>query len=121
MPLRFLLDENQRGLLWRYIRRHNASQALKLDVVRLGDIPDLPLGATDPEIIRWAEREGCIMISADRATLASHLHDHIRAGGRSPGIFLIRAVPVKEIVEFLALVVHASEPSEWENQITFIP
>lgn len=80
MPVRFLLDENQRGLLWRYIQRHNASQSFKLDVVRLGDIPDLPLGATDPEVLRWAGREGRILISADRATLGAHLRDQISGG-----------------------------------------
>ena len=60
MPLRFLLDENQRGLLWRAIVRHNQSGLYPLDVERVGGPPDLPLGSSDAEILLWAEREDLI-------------------------------------------------------------
>jgi hypothetical protein len=65
MSLKFLLDENQRGLLWRYVRLHNARKVFPLDVVRLGDSADLPLGADDPAILRWAEQEKRILMSVD--------------------------------------------------------
>ncbi|HSU67868.1 MAG TPA: hypothetical protein VLJ39_13410 [Tepidisphaeraceae bacterium] len=121
MALAFLLDENQRGLLWRYLRLHNAKKLLPLDAVSVGDAPDLPLGSDDPTLLLWAEREKRILISADRATLASHLDAHLKNGHTSPGIFLVRAVPLTEIVEFLVLAAYASEPAEWHNRITFIP
>jgi hypothetical protein len=37
VPLRFVLDENQRGLLWRAIVRHNQTSVYPLDVIRVGD------------------------------------------------------------------------------------
>lgn len=37
MPLRFVLDENQRGPLWRAVIRHNQAGSYPLDVVRVGD------------------------------------------------------------------------------------
>ncbi len=58
MALRFLLDEHLRGPLWHAIQRHNLSSSDSLDVVRVGDPADLPLGSDDPTILAWAERFG---------------------------------------------------------------
>jgi hypothetical protein len=97
MPLRFVLDENQRGLLWRAVVRHNQSSAYPLDTVRVGDPPDLPLGAID-------------------------LADHLRAGHHSPGIFMRRrGSRLSQVVEHLALVAYASDDWEWQDRIEFIP
>jgi hypothetical protein len=52
----FLLDEHLRGPLWLAILRHNSQGGLPIDVVRVGDSPDLPLGSTDLDILLWAER-----------------------------------------------------------------
>ena len=65
MALRFVLDENQRGLLWRAVVRHNHAGVHPLDVVRVGDPPDLPLGSIDPDILVWGERENRIAILTD--------------------------------------------------------
>src|SRR5437016_3593762 len=90
MPLRYLLDEHLRGLLWKAVQQHNAGGANLLDVVRVGDPPDLPLGALDPAILEWAEREGRILVSRDENTMRTHLMAHLQAGHHSPGIFMIR-------------------------------
>ncbi|HEV3143702.1 MAG TPA: DUF5615 family PIN-like protein [Gemmataceae bacterium] len=90
MPLNFLLDENQRGLFWRAVQRHNRSGSDLLDVARVGDLDDLPLGASDAEILLWAEREGRILVTFDKATMATHLANHLQAGRHSPGIFMLR-------------------------------
>jgi hypothetical protein len=44
MPLPYLLDEDLRGLLWRYIVKYNARGVDLIDIVRVGDFDDLPLG-----------------------------------------------------------------------------
>lgn len=122
MLLGFLLDENQRGLLWRALRRHNRSGVHALDVARVGDPPDLPLGSGDPEILRWAEREGRILVSFDKTTMATHLADHLQAGRHSPGVFMLRrGSRLSLVVAHLALVAYASEPWEWRDRIEFIP
>ncbi len=64
MALRFVLDENQRGLLWRAVVRHNQRGLHVLDVVRVGDPSDLPLGSIDAEILLWCEREDRILVSS---------------------------------------------------------
>ena len=100
MPLAFLLDENIRGPLWQYIRRHNARGVNPLDAVRVGDVPDLPLASGDPEIIAWAARENRILISFDEHTLAAHLTAYMAAGNHSPGILIPRTAPLAELVSF---------------------
>jgi len=122
MPLRLVLDENQRGPLWRAVVRHNQLGVHVLDVVRVGDPPDLPLGSTDAEILIWSEREQRILVTFDKTTLAGHLADHLQAGRHSPGIFTIRrGSSPSQIVAHLALVAYASEAWEWQDRIEFIP
>ena len=87
MELRYLLDEHLRGPLWRAVQWHNRRGLWPIDVARVGDPADLPLGSLDPEILLWAEREGRIVVSHDRETLPTHLADHLNAGHRSPGTF----------------------------------
>jgi hypothetical protein len=122
MALRFVLDENQRGLLWRAVVRHNHAGVHPLDVVRVGDPPDLPLGSIDPDILVWGERENRILVSFDKATLAGHLASHLQAGHKSPGIFMVRrGCGLAQVVAHLALVAYASDAWEWQDRIEFIP
>src|SRR5438105_13739532 len=121
MPLAYLLDEHVRGLLHRYIQRHNALGRPWIDAVQVGDPPDLRLGSLDPARLLWAERERRILVSRDTGTLVTHLREHLAMGRHSPGIFLLRDVALSEIVEFLACAAHASEAAEWRDTATFIP
>lgn len=121
MGLAFLLDENQRGLLWRHIQRHNTKGLYPLDIVRLGDSPTLSLGTQDPDILLWAERENRIVISRDRRTLAKHLTNHTAAGHHCPGVFQVRESNPRDLLEFLVCATYASEPWEWVDRITYIP
>lgn len=122
MALRFVLDENQRGLLWRAVVRHNQLGLNVLDVVRVGDPPDLRLGSIDAEILQWCEREDRILVSFDKTTLAGHLASHLHAGHHSPGVFLLRrGARLLQVVDHLALVAYASDPWEWQDRIEFIP
>jgi hypothetical protein len=122
MMLRFVLDENQRGLLWRAILRHNQTGAFPLDVVRVGDASDLPLGSSDADVLLWSEREGRILVTFDKSALAGHLANHLQAGHHSPGIFTLRrGCRLSQVVAHLTLVTHASDAWEWQDRIEFIP
>jgi hypothetical protein len=122
MALCFVLDENLRGRLWQAIQRHNLHGVDWIDAVRVGDPSDLPLGSDDPSILLWAEREGRVLVSFDRRTMPGHFKDHLAAGHRSPGIFLIqRGCRIRDVVAFLALAAHAGNESQWWDQITHIP
>lgn len=43
MSLSFLLDENLRGPLSKAIERRNLRGGTQIDIVRVGDMPELPL------------------------------------------------------------------------------
>jgi hypothetical protein len=122
MPLRFLLDEHLRGPLWHAVQRHNAQGGLPVDVVRVGDPPDLPLSSTDEAILLWAEREDRILITEDVHTMPSHLTQHLQTGRRSPGVFVVGlGCTISQLLAHLELVAHAGLAGDYENQITYIP
>jgi hypothetical protein len=122
MSLRFLIDENLLDRLSRAVTRHNAGGINPIDAVQVGDIPDLPRGSNDPEILLWAEREEGILLSFDLSTIPLYLSDHLQAGHRSPGVFLIRkGSSLREVIDFLVLAAFVSEAWEWEDRCQFIP
>jgi hypothetical protein len=122
MPIAFLLDENCRGPLWKAIETHNLGGVHRIDAVRVGDSPDLPLQATDPVILAWAERTGRILLTFDENSMPGHWIDHLRSGRHSPGVFILRErVPLREIVENLVIVAYASDPAEWVDRLEYFP
>ncbi len=120
--LRFLLDEHLRGPLSSAILRYNAQGGLAIDVVRVGDPPDLPLASSDPAILLWAERENRILLTEDVHTMPGHLADHLDAGRRSPGIFVISVgYSIKQLVAHLELVAHAGVADDYQDSIVYVP
>jgi hypothetical protein len=121
MPLSYLFDEHLRGPLWRAVQSHNLRSDEVLDVVRVGDLPDLPLGEQDEAILRWAEREGRIVVTYDRSTIPKHLENHLSDGHHSPGVFLLpRDASIARIVSFLILTAYASDPEDWQDRIEYV-
>ncbi len=108
-------------MLWHVIQRHNARGIDPIDTVRVGDVPDLPLGSDDPAILRWAEREQRILVSFDKSSMSGHLAEHLAAGNHCSGIFMVLSdgKPV-QVVEFLVLAAYASEPPEWRDWIKYV-
>ena len=122
MPIPFVLDENARGPFGQAIQTHNRGGVHPIDAVRVGDRPDLPLQASDPEILAWAEQTGRILLTYDESTMPGHWLDHLRAGRHSPGVFIIREiVPLREIVENLVIRAYASDPSKWWDRLEYFP
>lgn len=122
MPLQYLLDEDLRGPLWNAVLRHNSRGVDVINVLRVGDPPAPLLESLDPELLIWAERHERILVTFDKSTMRPHLDAHLRAGHSSPGIFQVRAkASIPEMIEYLVLAAHASDPGEWRNQCTFIP
>ena len=122
MPLGFLLDEHLRGPLWTMIQRHNLSSDLQLDIVRVGDIADLPLGTLDGELLLWAEHENRILVTEDKRTMPRHLAEHLASGHHSLGVFVVRAgFSWGDVLDALVLVAHAGDPADYLDVVTFLP
>jgi len=122
MPLRFLLDENLRGALWTAIEQHNQAGINSLDIVRVGDLPDLPLGITDPDILRWAQRESRLLVTLDKTTMPGFLNQHLQSGQHSPGVLILRpGCLLPEVIDFLVVAAYASDPLDWLDQVQYFP
>ena len=122
MSWAFLLDEHLRGPLWTVVQRHNLASELPLDVIRVGDVDELPLGISDADLLSWAERENRILSTEDRRTMPQHLENHLKSGHRSPGVFVVRTgFQWTEVLEILVLVAHAGESSDYADAVTFLP
>jgi hypothetical protein len=121
MPLSFLLDEHLRGPLNTAIQHHNARSTEVVDAVRVGDPADLSLGATDPEILLWAERNNRIVVTHDSDTMILHWTRHLLRGHHCPGLFLVRrGAPRRELVDYLALAAHAGRADDFLDKIEHI-
>jgi hypothetical protein len=119
---KFLLDEHLRGPLWTAIQRHNIVGQWPLQVGRVGDFDDLPLGSPDPDILLWAERNDYLLVSRDKSTMFTRLAAHLALGHHSPGVLLLADhASIAEVIDFLTLVAYASEAGEWKDRIQFIP
>jgi hypothetical protein len=75
--VRLLLDENvEKALLLGLRRRHPGLDVVRVVDVGLGGKPDL-------EVLKWAAREGRVVVSRDRATLSADLRQGtLLAGAR---------------------------------------
>ncbi len=122
MPLRYVLDEHLRGPLWRAIQQHNTGGAYLIDVLRVGDVVDLPLGSSDPNIRSWAEREGRVVVSFDKGTMPGHLATHLQNGHHSAGVYLLRRnATIPNVVDYLAMSAYADDPAVLLDRYEYIP
>jgi hypothetical protein len=122
MALRFLLDEHLRGELWKAVQFHNAHTANPLDVVRVGDPPDLPLSSNDPDILVWAELDGRVLVSRDKRTMIAGLAAHLQTGRSSPGLLIIRRRSrLADVLTFLVSAASAGNEDQWRDQVVYIP
>jgi len=119
---RYLLDENLRGPLYNALVRANDRLSEPIAIERVGDVEDLPIGSLDPDILRWIEREGFILITNDVRSIPRHLGDHLAAGGHVPGVFLI-GLPcrIADLVEWLIVLARDGDDHLWRDRVTNLP
>ncbi len=118
MKLRFLLDENVTPRVKTALWQRDAS----IDVLRVGDPQAPPLGAFDPDILRYLEQARRVLITGNRSSMPGHVAAHLAGDGHHWGIFrLRRGATFRQVVEELQLVWEASEDEEWVDQLAWIP
>ena len=118
MRPRFLLDENMDRAIQRQLQRLNSGIGVKL----VGDAEVPPRGTSDPDILKWIEREDYILVTKNRRTMPKHFVEHLAAGRHVPGVLCIRKyVTMAEIIDVLYLIWYASDPEEYRDRLIFIP
>lgn len=118
MSPRFLFDENIDPVLAQRLRTVYAG----IDILLVGQIGAPAKGASDPDLLAFAQKTGRILVSFDKASLPRHLGDWFRAGGQTAGVALMRqGYPWARYVQEIALIWQASEAGEWLNLTQYLP
>jgi predicted nuclease of predicted toxin-antitoxin system len=114
--IRFLADENFNGKILRGLRREHP----QADIVRVQDTAIYQ--ASDPEVLEWAAQEGRILLTHDIETMVGYAHERIAAGLPMVGVIAVRdTLSMRQVIDDLPIIIGASEMSEWENRVTFLP
>lgn len=92
-----------------------------VDVVRVQDV-GLRTFDPPPTILAWAADAGRVLVTQDIRTMADFAHQRVAAELPMPGIFVLPTMmPVGAAIDELALIVEASDPSEWVNRVVYLP
>lgn len=114
--MRLLADEN----LNNHIYRSLLLQRPNLDIVRIQDIG--LSGKADPEVLAWALAENRILLTHDVRTIPALALEWLNDNCPIPGIFLInQTAAVGQVIADLLLIIDASEQSEWDGTIHYLP
>jgi hypothetical protein len=93
-----------------------------IEVLAVGDQSSPALGTPDPEILRWIEKEGYILVSRNRRTMPLHLKEHLDTGSHIPGIFLIRrGASLAQVIQDLILIQEAGIPEDYLDRLEYLP
>jgi hypothetical protein len=114
--IRFLLDENFNGK----IARGRRARMPDVDIVRVQDTE--LLGEDDPAVLEWGAHEGRILLTHDVATVTRYANERLSLGLPLAGVVLVRnTLPVAAVIDDLLVILGASEASDWQNRIVFLP
>lgn len=79
-------------------------------------------GADDPTVLKWAAREGRMLITHDVSTITKYAYDRVKADLPMPGVLEVsRTVSIGQAIEDILLLVECSLNGEWEGQILYLP
>jgi hypothetical protein len=79
-------------------------------------------GASDPEVLEWAARQGRVLVTHDVSTLSKHAYERVATGQPMPGVFEVgTGLSVARAIDDLLLIVECSLEGEWEGQVRYLP
>ena len=93
-----------------------------LDVRSIDDSDAPASGTKDPQILEWLETNQFILVTDNRSTMPGHLGDFNAQGHHVLGIFIAaKDLNIRIVAEDLEMIVGASLPEEFQDQIRFLP
>ena len=76
----------------------------------------------DPQVLALAAERQRVLVSHDAGTMPAHFRAFRNAGKYSSGVFLVpQSLDVGTAIDELLLIWLASEASEWENRLAWLP
>lgn len=114
--LRFAADENFNNDildgLW--------AREPKLDIVRVQDT-DL-YTKEDVQVLEWAAMENRLLLTHDASTMTHYAYERVRASKPMPGVIEVNdELAIGSVIQDLLLLAGASNESEWEGQVIYLP
>jgi hypothetical protein len=114
--IQFPADENFNHEIIRGVQRRVPDvHFLRVQDTQLARQPDLVL-------IEWAAEHQYLVLSHDENTMRAHFYTRLKAGLTVPPVFLVHGTqPVGPVIDTLELIVKASDTTEWQGRIEFLP
>jgi hypothetical protein len=113
---RLAADENFNNAILRGLQL----RIIDLDIVRIQDTTIA--GADDPTMLEWCATENRILLTHDVKTVTAFANQRVEQGLPMPGVVEVRkSMAIGQAIEELVLFALASEPSEWENLVIYLP
>ena len=76
----------------------------------------------DHKVLALAAERQRVLVSHDAGTMPAHFRAFRNAGKHSSGVFLVpQSLDVGTAIDELLLIWLASEASEWENRLVWLP
>lgn len=114
----FLLDEHVPPIIQAQLVRTEPTMRVHL----IGEETTPVKGTLDPDILMWIETNDCMLVTNNRASMPSHLANHLAVGHHVPGIIqLPRRMNMRAILDDLWLIWAAVQPGEFRDQIIHLP
>lgn len=115
---RYLIDENISKTYRRQLQYYNPS----LKVLAIGDEGAPTRGTSDPEILKWCEKNNFTLVTNARKTMPRHLAAHLAGGHKVPGVFIINLnMPMGELLDELIRIAVTYPDDQFLDQLVFIP
>lgn len=114
--MRLLADENFNNAILRGLR-------LRVPDANITRVQDTEMAAQpDTAVLGWAAEHGYIVLTHDVNTMRGDYYTRVAAGLPVPGVFLIiSTTPINIIINELELIVLASDQSEWDGKMRYLP
>lgn len=114
--MRFLAYENFNNEILRGLRR----RVPEADITHIQDT-ELAI-KPDTLVLEWAAEHGYLVLTHDVNTMRGYFYERVNANLPVPGLFLVHGTkPVGEIIDALELIILASDQSEWDGEIRYLP
>lgn len=116
--IRYLLDEHVEALYEIELPRREPS----IIVRRVGASGAPPKRTEDPDLLRWCEEHGFILVTNNRRSMPVHLVEHLAQGRHIPGIFILnRKMSIGAIINDLLVVCTAGDETDYVDRMTYMP
>jgi hypothetical protein len=114
--MRFATDENFNGKILSKLRKRMPG----IDIIRVQDTN--MYRSPDPDVLAWAAQDGRILLTHDVQTMPGFVYERVRAGNFVAGVIVVhRSTPISLAIDELEVMIGASSPADFENQVKFIP